>query len=165
MINLSGVENNEDLLSRIMTTIHGPLLAGDVLVKTLGYSSSGALRQASLRDMVPVTLFDIPERKFKYALCAEVAEWLIQQRIANCAQPFEFTVGLVESKSAQLKLFILEYGYLLHEADLVKLLCVENQDQLIQKQRLGEQPFGIFKIDHRQNKRFALTIEAVHYFL
>lgn len=61
MINLSGVEDNEGLLSRVMTTIHGPLLAGDVLVRALGYSSSEALRQASFRKMLPVTLFDIPE--------------------------------------------------------------------------------------------------------
>src|SRR5688572_30918238 len=109
MINLSCVENNEDLLSRVMATIHGPLLAGDVLVKALGYSSSGALRQASLRNMAPVTLFSVPQQKFKYALSAEVAEWLVQQRLAKSNRQLEIDFHLVESKFALLKLFVLDY--------------------------------------------------------
>jgi len=144
----------------VMTIIHGPLLAGDVLVNALGYGSSGALRQASLRKMVPVTLFDIPERKFKYALSVEVAHWLVQQRVANCSDPFDVVSSTIEPKSAQFKLFILDHGYLLLESDLIRLLGLESRSELIQKQESEKLPFGLFRIDHRQTKLFALAIEA-----
>lgn len=165
MINLSGVENNEDLLSRVMTTIHGPLLAGDVLVKALGYSSGGALRQASLRNMAPVTLFSVPQRKFKYALSAEVAEWLLQQRLAKSDRQLEIDFHMVESRFALLKLSVLDYGYLLDELELIKLLKLDGGDLIAQKKKLDAQPFALFRIDHRHTKRVALTIEAFHYFV
>lgn len=164
MINLSGVENNEDLLSRVMTTIHGPLLAGDVLVKTLGYSSSEALRQASCRNTVPVTLMDLPTRKLKFALSAEVAIWLIRQRTDNCEKPFEFSLDNVASLSDPMKLFILTRGYLLGETDLIDLLSVKTKNDLIVQDKLGQLPFGLFKIDNRRSKHFALSIEAFNHF-
>lgn len=164
MINLSGVENNEDLLSRVMTTIHGPLLAADVLVKTLGYCTSEALRQASYRSMVPVSLMDLPTRKFKFALSAEVAIWLIRQRTDNCEKPFEFALDNVASLSDPMKLFILTRGYLLDETDLIDLLNVKTKNDLIVQDKLGQLPFGLFKIDNRRSKLFALSIEAFNHF-
>jgi len=165
MINLKDVENNEDLLSRVMTTIHGPLLAGDVLVNALGYGSSEALRQASFRNTVPVTLMDLPARKFKFALSAEVAQWLVQQREAHCEKPFEIALNTVESSSNPLKLFILERGYLLNEADLLELLGLTERNDLIRKDKLGELPFGLFRIDTRRKKLFVLSIEAFSHFV
>lgn len=165
MINLSDVENNEDLLSRVMTTIHGPLLAGDVLVKSLGYSSSEALRQASCRNTVPVTLMDLPTRKLKFALSAEVALWLVCQRKINSEKPFDFASDIIESMSDSLKLFILNRSYLLDENDLMNLLGVDTRNDLIAQDKLGKLPFGLFKIDNRRNKLFALSIEAFSHFL
>lgn len=165
MINLSGVENNEDLLSRVMTTIHGPLLAGDTLVKALGYSSSEALRQAAFRNTVPVTLMDLPTRKLKFALSAEVALWLVQQRTVNCEKPFGFVIDPVKLRSDSLKLFILNRGYLLDENDLMDLSGVTSRNDLIVQDGLGRSPFGVFRIDNRRNKLFALSIEAFSHFI
>ncbi len=160
MINLSGVEDNEGLLSRVMTCIHGPLLAGDVLVKALGYSSSEALRQSAFRDTLPVALMGLPERSLKFALSAEVAGWLIGQRINHGDKPFEFAGSSVETLSNQLKMFVLEHGYLLHERDLISLLGVQEKNDVIRRHLLDELPFGLFRIDKRQKKLFALSIEA-----
>lgn len=165
MINLSGVKDNEGLLSRVMTTCSGPLLAGDALVKTLGYSSSEALRQASRRKMTPVQLFDIPGRIAKYALCAEVADWLVHQRVINGGKPLDLNFDTVQSKSMILKLFLLDYGFLLHEEDLIELLKIENRKELVKKHDKGELPFALFRIDHRQTRLFALSLEAFNYFV
>lgn len=165
MINLSGVENNEDLLSRVMTTIHGPLLAGDVLVKALGYSSSEALRQAAFRNTVPVTLMDLPTRKLKFALSAEVALWLVWQRTVNCEKPFGFVIDPVQLRSDSLKLFILTRGYLLNENDLMDLLGVTTRNDLIVQDKLERLPFGVFNIDNRRNKLFALSVEVFSHFI
>lgn len=165
MFNLEGVEGNEGLLSRVITTIHGPLLAGDLLVNALGYSSSLALRQAAFRKMAPVTLFAIPERKFKYALSAEVAEWLIQQRVDNCERDLHFDEEAILSKSPLLKLFGLDHGYLLHESKLLKLTGLSDRDQLVAMYEAGALPFGLFRIDNRQTKLFSLSLEAFTHFV
>lgn len=165
MFNLDDVEGNEGLLSRVMTTIHGPLLAGDLLVNALGYNSSQALRQAVFRNTVPVTLFAIPERKFKYALSAEVAEWLVQQRIDNCERVLHFDEEAILSKSPLLKLFALDHGYLLQESKLLNLMGLTERDQLVARYEAGELPFGLFRIDNRQTKLFALSLEAFTHFV
>lgn len=165
MFNIEGVEGNEGLLSRIMTTIHGPLLAGDVLVNALGYNSSQALRQAAFRKMAPVTLFAIPERKFKYALSAEVGEWLVQQRVDNCERDLHFDEEAILTKSPLLKLFALDHGYLLHESKLLKLLGLTERDQLVTMYEARDLPFGLFRIDNRQTKLFALSLEAFTHFV
>lgn len=164
MIDLSDVTDNEGLLSRVMTTIHGPLLAGNVLVDALGYSSSEAMRQGSYRNMVPVTLMKLPARKFNFALSVEVAQWLINQRETNCDNSLNIEHQFIESKSKLLKLFILEQGYLLHEAVLIQLLGLTSKAELTRQYKLGNLPFALFRIDHRQTKLFALSIEAFGYF-
>lgn len=165
MFNLEGVEDQAGLLSRVMTTIHGPLLAGDLLVNALGYNSSQALRQAAFRKMAPVTLFAIPERKFKYALSAEVAEWVVQQRVDNCEQVLRFDEEAILSKSPLLKLFALDHGYLLHESKLLKLIGLTERDQIVAMYKARELPFGLFRIDNRQTKLFALSLEAFTHFV
>lgn len=60
----------------------GPILSSEVLVKALGYRSAAAYRQAVTRDTVPVPLFQIPNRRGRFALARDVAIWLSQQRRA-----------------------------------------------------------------------------------
>jgi hypothetical protein len=66
-----------------MLDLYGPILSGRNLVKTLGYSSSDALRQAVSRKTIPVPIFSIKKRKGKFALTKDVAFWLAEQRIEN----------------------------------------------------------------------------------
>ena len=58
----------------------GPILSSPVLVKALGYRSMAAYRQAITRDTVPVPLFQIPNRRGRFALARDVAIWLSEQR-------------------------------------------------------------------------------------
>ncbi|QCB48732.1 hypothetical protein E5678_13540 [Hydrogenophaga sp. PAMC20947] len=58
----------------------GPILSSAELVKALGYSSMAAYRQAITRDTVPVPLFQIRNRRGRFALARDVAIWLSEQR-------------------------------------------------------------------------------------
>ena len=60
---------------------YGPLLGGSALHQALGFSSAASMRQAALRDQVGVRLFSITNRRGKFALTIDVAQWL-----ADCAQ-------------------------------------------------------------------------------
>ncbi|MET0116426.1 MAG: hypothetical protein ABW090_03275 [Sedimenticola sp.] len=59
---------------------YGPVLTGNSLRKALGYPSLEALRQAVARDKVPVPVFSVPNRRGKFALSKDVAQWLAEQR-------------------------------------------------------------------------------------
>jgi hypothetical protein len=61
----------------------GPLLTGDVLVRSLGYPSVSAFKKALQRNAVPVAVFSIPRRKGRFALSRDVAHWLAEQREQN----------------------------------------------------------------------------------
>lgn len=60
----------------------GPILSSEVLVKVLGYRSPAAYRQAVARDTVPVPLFQIPNRRGRFALARDVAIWISKQRLS-----------------------------------------------------------------------------------
>jgi hypothetical protein len=84
----------EDLareLNEQMVLQFGPVLSFDVLVKALGYRSAEAYRKAVARDTVPVPLFQIPNRRGRFALARDVAIWLSQQRhpaeVSDSARP------------------------------------------------------------------------------
>lgn len=68
-------ELEEDLLK-----LHGPVLTGDVLRQALGYVSKDAFRQSVVRKTVPVPLFEIDNRRGKFALTKDIAEFLASQR-------------------------------------------------------------------------------------
>jgi hypothetical protein len=63
-----------------MFTKYGPLLTGDSLREALGYRSMKAMHQAFLRGTVPVPVFNIKNRRGKFALVQDVAIWLAEQR-------------------------------------------------------------------------------------
>jgi len=60
--------------------LYGPLLSGQDLRKVLGYPSLEAMRQAVLRDSIPIRIFAIKHRRGKFALAKDVAHWLVEQR-------------------------------------------------------------------------------------
>ena len=68
------------LLERELMHRHGPMLSNDDLRLALGYSSKEAFRQAISRKTVPIPIFDIENRRGKFALVKDVATWLAAQR-------------------------------------------------------------------------------------
>lgn len=68
----------EDLLK-----LYGPVVTGDNLWKSLGYVSKDAFRQSIARGTLPVKIFNIENRRGKYALVKDIAEWLARQRFKH----------------------------------------------------------------------------------
>ncbi|WP_281648515.1 hypothetical protein [Parendozoicomonas sp. Alg238-R29] len=78
MATLSG-ELKNDLL-----TLHcSPVLSGEQLRQAMGFRTLGALHQAITQQNFPVKLFTIPKRRGRFALVADVAQWLAKQSIEN----------------------------------------------------------------------------------
>jgi hypothetical protein len=55
---------------------YGPLIGGADLIRALGYRSNSAFRRADRMRILGVRVFSIPDRKGKYALTRDIAEWL-----------------------------------------------------------------------------------------
>ena len=70
----------EVLLERQLMHRYGPLIGNDDLSQALGYPSKDAFRQALSRKSVPVPVFEIENRRGKFALIGDVAKWLVTQR-------------------------------------------------------------------------------------
>jgi len=68
-------ELNDELVRR-----YGLLMSSSALTKELGYPSANAYCQAVVRGTLPVPLFQIPNRRGRFALARDVAIWLSQQR-------------------------------------------------------------------------------------
>ena len=68
-------------MRRELLAQYGPLLGGSALHQALGFSSAASMRQAALRNQVGVRLFSITNRRGKFALTSDVAQWL-----ADCAE-------------------------------------------------------------------------------
>lgn len=54
---------------------YGPMLGGSTLRKVLGYPSAAALRMALNRGLVKVPVFEIENRRGRFALTQDVAAW------------------------------------------------------------------------------------------
>ena len=68
---------------------HGPMIGDDALRTALGFPSKAAFRQALSRHRIDIPIFSLPQRRGKFALVKDVAEWLAKQR--------ERAVGGIES--------------------------------------------------------------------
>ncbi|WP_395344914.1 hypothetical protein PN836_009160 [Ningiella sp. W23] len=82
-------EDNEQVdslassLEKDLLNAFGPLIYGQLLYKSLGYTSADAFRQAVSRNSVPVDTFPIEGRRGKFALTRDVARWIATQKINN----------------------------------------------------------------------------------
>ena len=72
---LLAIALEKDLLER-----HGPLIADDALRAALGYRTMEAFRQSLVRKTVPVPILTFENRRGKFALVKDVAQWLAEQR-------------------------------------------------------------------------------------
>ena len=68
------------LLERELTSRYGPIVSNDNLRLVLGYASKEAFRQALSRKTIPIPVFEIENRRGKFALIKDVAVWLAVQR-------------------------------------------------------------------------------------
>jgi len=68
----------KDLLDR-----YGLLLTGDALIRELGYASKAAFRQSLVRKTVPVPVFELDNRRGKYALAKDIARYLAKRRFSS----------------------------------------------------------------------------------
>jgi hypothetical protein len=73
------------VLARNIVKGQRPLVSNEELREALGYSTMDAFRQALARRTVPVPVFSLPNRRGKYALVKDVADWLATQREAAVA--------------------------------------------------------------------------------
>lgn len=73
---------SDDELTKKMLKEFGPLMGGEDLRRALGYRTAPAFARAVRLKTVGVRVFEIPGRRGKFALTADVATWL-----ASLCQP------------------------------------------------------------------------------
>ncbi len=73
----------EHLEQQLMSLHQSPLLTGEALMRSLGYRSVEAFRQAISRQTVPVKIFSIENRRGRFALVKDIAFWLATQSVKN----------------------------------------------------------------------------------
>ncbi|MBB5393050.1 MULTISPECIES: hypothetical protein [unclassified Herbaspirillum] len=86
-------EELETVLARDMTRLYGPLMSGDDLRNALGILTKEAFRQALVRKTLPVPVFPLENRRGKFALTIDVANWLAAQRAKATQQLNNFEKG------------------------------------------------------------------------
>lgn len=69
----------EKLEAKLLREFDSPIITGDELRRALGFKTMPALRQAINRNQIDITIFQIDNRKGKYAFVHEVAEYLARQ--------------------------------------------------------------------------------------
>ncbi len=140
----------------------GPLLEGELLAKTLGFKSKNAMRLAIQRDLFPVVLMALPHRHRKFALAEEVIAWLLDQRIGSCSREINFDSRILKRMTKlRRELYFKQFGYLLHEEDLIELLGLRSVKMLRKDYQEGRLPLPIFKINNRRGKLFCLLVEII----
>lgn len=69
-----------EALHEVMLKEYGPLMGGEDLRRALGYRTWSAFSRAIRTGVPAVKVFEIPGRRGKFALTAEVAAWLVELR-------------------------------------------------------------------------------------
>jgi hypothetical protein len=75
------IDIHQSLIENSLKIAHGELMGGADLMKTLGFKTRGAFYRAHRLGYLTVRVFEIPNRKGKFALTTDVAIWL--QTISN----------------------------------------------------------------------------------
>jgi len=76
------MELSAELEADLMRFYGSPLLSGEDLKGALGCRSIDALRQAIIRNTIPVPVFKIKNRRGKYALIKDIAHYLARTRLS-----------------------------------------------------------------------------------
>lgn len=75
--------NLAEMLEKDLLELYGPVLTGEALLKSLGYVSKAAFRQSLVRKTVPVPVFELDNRRGKYALAKDIAHYLAKKRFSS----------------------------------------------------------------------------------
>jgi len=70
-----GNEFGEEIANELIAN-HGPLISGEDLWRTMGFSNAGAFRQAKAQGRIEVPVFSLPNRRGTYAFTRHIADWL-----------------------------------------------------------------------------------------
>jgi len=70
----------EKALEEDLLKLHGPVLTGETLIRSLGYISKDAFRQSIVRKTVPIQVFRMENRRGYYGLTKDVAKYLAKAR-------------------------------------------------------------------------------------
>lgn len=65
-----------DEVANELISTHGPLISGEDLWKTIGFTSAAAFRQARAQERLEITVFSLPNRRGTFAFTKHVADWL-----------------------------------------------------------------------------------------
>jgi len=63
--------DSTDLLNQ-----YGPLIGGQDLIQALGFTTGTAFRQAIQRQQLPIKVFELPNRRGRFAFTADLHAWL-----------------------------------------------------------------------------------------
>lgn len=84
------IEHEDKLAEEIEHDLHarhGTLLGGAALYRSLGFPTAAAMRQAFSRGKVPVPVFEIPDRRGRFARTRDVALWLARCMASSQVRP------------------------------------------------------------------------------
>lgn len=71
---------SKEIEAQLLQLYGSPIVTGEDLKAALGFSSLDALRQAIARNLLPVPLFTLENRRGKYALIKDIAAYLAKER-------------------------------------------------------------------------------------
>ncbi|HBO4599509.1 TPA: hypothetical protein L6A81_25825 [Pseudomonas aeruginosa] len=69
-------------LEQLLTTRYGVMLGSKDLWRELGFRSPNAFRQALARGTLDVPVFEVQNRRGRFALAKDVADWVARQRMS-----------------------------------------------------------------------------------
>ncbi|HBP5921415.1 hypothetical protein [Pseudomonas aeruginosa] len=69
-------------LEQQLTTRYGVMLGSKDLWRELGFRSPNAFRQALTRGTLDVPVFEVQNRRGRFALAKDVAVWIARQRMS-----------------------------------------------------------------------------------
>lgn len=76
-------KGNTSLSKDELLNQYGPLIGGHNLIRALGYTTGTAFRQAIQRKQLPIKVFELPNRRGRFAFTADLAAWLERLRTIN----------------------------------------------------------------------------------
>jgi hypothetical protein len=85
MTRLQDVQRLASDLERQLNERYGVMLGSKDLWRELGFPSSNAFRQAVTRGTIEVPIFEVSNRRGRFALAKDVANWIASQRLGIVA--------------------------------------------------------------------------------
>tara|TARA_R110002167_G_scaffold366451_1_gene597526 strand:+ start:10355 stop:10633 length:279 start_codon:yes stop_codon:yes gene_type:complete len=67
----------------LLTLFGSPLLTVSDMTKALNYSSAASIHQSISKKTFPIKVFNMPNRREKFALTSNVASYLAEQALKN----------------------------------------------------------------------------------